>query len=169
MHLHKDALKFLCFDRQTVLVLCWSIGLTLGIYFGFEIASPISSYLWQAGRTALKFPIITTVFPIVLIWLFVWRALPGMIYPIIFMKAFTDGIVMVGIAYAFGSATWLFGPIYLISDRLATVICLFFAARCLESGGFKMHRCFALCLATTITASLLDYAFISPYFASLML
>ena len=168
MQIHNQIRKDLQLDCQTCFVLCWSIGLTLGLYTGFCFSNSVSACLFEAAHFVGAWPVITTVLPILFIWFFLWRCLPGLIYPVMFLKAFADGLVLIGLSRAFGSATWLFGPLLIASDRIASVIQLWFASRFLSGSEGKLHRAFLLCLSAIIAAIILDHFVIAAYLSSLM-
>ena len=168
MQIHNQIRKGLQLDPQTCFVLCWSFGLTLGLYAGFCALSPISGYLYESALSVGTWPVATTILPILLVWFFLWRGLPGLVYPVMFLKAFSDGIVLIALAYAFGSATWLLSPLLIASDRIATVILLWFASRFLEGNESKLHSAFLFCLSATIAAIIFDQFVIAPYLSSLM-
>ncbi|MBE6982743.1 MAG: hypothetical protein E7435_00430 [Ruminococcaceae bacterium] len=168
MQVHNQVCKVVRLDGQTIFVLCWSLGLTLGAYTGFYVGRYFSEYLYQAGYMMGGLPIFTTILPLLLMWFAAWHTLYGLIFPIMFMKAFTDGLVMVSLSCAFGSATWLFCPLLLLSDRIATVVQLLFAAQCLGGKHPRLHQSFLLCFATITAGILFDYLFVAPYFVSIM-
>lgn len=155
-------------DRWITLVLCWSLGLSLGIYHGFDLRYIMGAYLRQACHSAITYPVVTTVLPIVFVWLATWRSLSGLIYPLLFLKSFTDGIIFIGLSGAFGAAIWVLAPMLLLSDRIATVVLLLFSANCLDIEQINLHRCFVVCLAITLAAIFFDHYFIAPYLAGLM-
>ena len=168
MHIHNQSYRCLHMNHQTCFVLCWSIGLTIGLCAGFGNSLSFSCYLYQAANHLPAWPIVTTILPILAVWFCLFQNLPGLIYPIMFLKAFADGVIFVCISYAFGSATWLLGPLLIASDRAATVIQLWFASRFLEGTGDKLHRTFLFCLLMIIAAIMLDHFVIAPYLISLM-
>ncbi len=168
MQIYNQIRKGLQLDPQTCFVLCWSIGLTLGLYAGFCALSPMSDYLYASALSVGAWPVATTILPFLLVWFFLWRDLPGLVYPVMFLKAFADGLVLIGISRAFGSAAWLFAPLLIAADRIATVIQLWFAARYLAGRDANLHRSFLLCLSAIIAAIFFDYFVIAPYLISLM-
>ena len=168
MQIHNQIRKGLQLDPQTCLVLCCSIGLTLGLYAGFCVSNSISAYFFKAAHLVGAWPVVTTVLPILFVWFFLWRDLPGLIYPVMFLKAFADGIIFIGIAHAFGSAAWLSGLLLIAADRIATFIQLWFASRFLEGKEANLHRSFLLCLTAIIAAIIFDYLVVAPYLISLM-
>jgi hypothetical protein len=168
MQIHNQIRKGLQLDSQICLVLWYTIGLTLGLYAGFCISNPVSTYLYEAAHFVGAWPVVTTVLPLLFVWFFLWRDLPGLIYPVMFLKAFADGIIFIGIAHAFGSAAWLLGLLLIASDRIATVIQLWFASRILEGKEANLHRSFLLCLTAIISTVIFDRLVIAPYLISLM-
>lgn len=149
-------------DPSLYIIAVWIVGLCLGIWVGQDVSYLLSSYLYLACFRVGSPIAIMAVLPLVLVFLAVWRKSSGLVFPILFLKAFADGIVLIAVAQAFGSASWLLGPLLLFSDRVSTFILIWSCAKCLD-GSFISHRkWFFLCITTVISVSLIDYLFISP-------
>ncbi len=149
-------------EPSLYIVAVWSIGLCLGIWIGQEVSYPLSGYLSLACSRPASPVVVASVLPLILIWLSVWRTSPGLIFPVLFMKAFLDGILLIAVSRAFGTASWLLAPMLLFSDRISTFILLFASAKYLTGDLVSHHRWFFLCFVVLICVLLIDYLCVSP-------
>ena len=153
--------SFLIPDKLTFLVLCWSFGLSFGIYVGTSLSDILSVLLRSSCYTGSTLIVPAAIIPITLVWIASRHSMSGFIYPILFLKAFFDGIVLLGIAEAFGSAAWLMGLLALMTDRFATVILLYYASRCLQTDARNSDKLFFVLILLIIVISVFDYFLIS--------
>ena len=160
--------KFSHMDPLVLITLCWSLGLCLGVWVGPEVSPPLAQFLQQACSHGSGFIVLSAVLPLVLIWLAFWRTSAGLLYPVLFLKAFMDGVMLIAISCAFGSSAWLVGSMLLLSDRVGTFVLLYISAFCAGSQRFSSHKPFVISLIAVSVVCLLDHLYISPFLLTLM-
>lgn len=167
MHTRKLSKIYMC-DVHTLSVLIWTAGLTLGIYAGSFICEPLAVSVYRTcfSKSALLIP--SAVLPITLVWLASKYAMGGLIYLLLFGKAFLDGAIFLAVGHSFGSAAWLMGIPVLFSDRIATIFFLYYSVCCLGNKHYRFTAWYFAFVLLIIGAILLDYFLISPNFIYLM-
>ena len=160
--------KFTHMDPLVLITMCWSLGLCLGVWCGLEVSQPLAQFLQQACRYSGGYIVLSAVFPLVLIWLAFWRSSSGLLYPVLFFKAFMDGVMVMAISCAFGSSAWMIGSMLLLSDRVGSFALLYTSAFCAGSQRFSSHKPFVISLIAVSAVCLLDHLYISPFLLTLM-
>lgn len=160
MHTHKLS-QIYRLDVHTLSVIFWTVGLIAGIYAGASISESLSAAVFRSFFTRNSFFIPAAILPITLTFFVAKYSLHGMIYPILFLKAFLDGVILLSLGRCFGSASWLLGMPALFSDRVSTVFWLYYSIRCLEDKSYRFQRWYFAFLLVTIGTILLDHYLIS--------
>jgi len=155
-------------DKYVSLVLCWSLGLSLGIYTGKPFCGMLSTFLRASCYFHNAFLVPVALLPITLIWFAAKRSAPGLIFPVLFLKAFGDGFLLLAIAAAFGSASWLMGILVFFTDRIATIFLAFFSVLCLDSNDYHIDRWYFAFLFLIIAVLVFDHFYISRNLIYLM-
>ena len=148
-------------DVHTLAIVVWALGLVAGIYLGTFVSDSLSAAIYNSCFQNSFFFIPAAVLPITLVFIVSGHSMKGLIYPILFFKALTDGIILFAIGRCFGSASWLMGIFVLFSDRVATVFLLYYAIRILEDRSYRIHFWYFMILLFTVAAMVLDRYFIS--------
>ena len=167
MHTHKRSRLYLC-DIHILTITIWTVGILAGIYVGVLLGDSLSSAIRNSCFRGGAIFVPSAILPITLIFIVRRYSLGGLIYPILFCKAFLDGVMLIGIAASFGSASWLMGIPVLFSDRVATVFLLFYSVRCLEERAYRFQLWYFLFLLLLIGAILIDYYLVSRYLIYIM-
>ena len=160
MHTHKLSQVYRI-DASTLSVSAWTLGLIAGIYLGTLASDSISAAIYNSCFQKSFFFVPAAVLPISLVYIVSRCSMRGLIYPILFFKALTDGIILFAIGRCFGSASWLMGIFVLFSDRVATVFLLYYAIRIFEDRNYRIHFWYFMILLFTVAAMVLDRYFIS--------
>ena len=162
MHTHKLS-KICSYDVHTLSVIIWTIGLIAGIYAGVSISESLSSSIYHSCFAKNSFFVPAAFLPITLTFVAAKYALHGMIYPILFFKAFLDGVIFLSVGRCFGSAAWLMGIPALFSDRVSTVLFLHYSVRCLSDKSYRFQWWYAIFLLLTVCMIFLDRYLISGH------
>lgn len=168
MQLYKFALSFNT-HKCTLLIFAWSIGLTLGICAEPRISGMLPSCLMNACFSNSTLVVPSALVPITLVWLVTKYSMHGLIYPILFCKAYFDGLLFCAIGVTFGSASWLMGILLLFTDRLATVFLICFSIQCLYGCNYRINRWYVAFLLLIVSGMATDYFCISRSLIHLML
>ncbi len=160
MHTHKLS-KIYRLDVHTLSVIVWAAGLIAGIYAGASISESLSAAVYRSCFTKNSFFVPAAILPITLTFIAAKYSLHGMIYPILFFKAFLDGVILLSLGRCFGSASWLMGIPILFSDRISTVLLLYYSIRCLGDKSYRFQLRYVTFLLVTIGMILLDHYLIS--------
>ncbi len=163
MHTHKPSKIFKC-DTHTLAVLLCTAGLTLGIFAGGFISDPLAVALRNLCNAHSVLLVPSAVLPITLVWFASKYAMGGLVYMILFGKAFLDGVIFFAMGCSFGSAAWLMGVPILLSDRFGTVVFLYYSCRCLEDKNYRCQLWYFVFMLLIIGLILFDYYLISPNF-----
>ena len=167
MHTY-DTQRFFKRNAQVILVLCWVIGLYVGAGDGVRSVSLVSNSLRMACRVGNSVLPLAALLPICFVWLTGYRSLRFLIYPVILIKAYFDGVVFVGVSASFGSAVWLVTPLLLLSDRVATICFIYLASQCVGNEMADLQRSSLCSFMIVLGAIILDILFVAPYLASIM-
>ena len=147
------------------LVCFWSVGSALGIWIASGNVDILAAALRLADgsdRSALP---LSALLPLFAVYLASRLRLPGLIFPILFLKSLLDSFLLMGISAAYASATWLVAALLLFTDKVATVFLLYFAGKCLtEQDQPQTMRFISILLIIAVTI-LVDRFYIAPYFA----
>ena len=160
MHTHKTS-KIYQFDVHILSVIVWTVGIIIGIYAGSFISNPLSTAIYHSCSVRNTYFVPAAIVPLALTFLAARYSLQGMIYPILFFKAFFDGVILLALSHCFGSASWLMGVPALFADRVSTAILLYYSVRCLEDRTYRALFWFLAFLFVTICLLLLDHYVIS--------
>ena len=167
MHTY-DTHKFYKHSAQVILALCWLIGSCAGIEAGVRCEAFVSAGLRMACRISNLVLPLAVLLPICFVWLAGQRSLRVLIYPMLTMKAFFDGVIFACLSVSFGSAAWLVAPLLLLSDRVATICFIYLSSRCVENDAADLQRSFQCSFALVAGAIVLDCLFVAPYLTSIM-
>ena len=129
----------------------------------------MASSLLLVGNHSSPLIALSALLPILAVYLVSRFHLPGLIFPILFLKSVVDSFLLMGVSAAFGSAAWLAGSLLLFTDKIATVFLLYFAGKCLTERDRPQTARFASILLVIAVTILVDYFYISPYFTYLMI
>jgi hypothetical protein len=151
------------------LIFVWSAGAALGIWIANGNVSTLAAALRLSGDS-VRFPFALSVsLPLLSVYLVTRSRLPGLIFPILFLKSMADSVLLMGICVAYGSAAWLAAALLLFTDKLATVLLIYFAGKCLTEGAQPQGARFVSLLIAVAAIAAIDFFYISPYFAQLIL
>ncbi|MBE6925326.1 MAG: hypothetical protein E7461_00640 [Ruminococcaceae bacterium] len=151
------------------LIFVYTAGSALGIWVASGNVSTLAGAL-QAAGISNRFPLaLSAVIPLFAVYLVTLLHLPGLIFPILFLKAATDSFLMLGICAAYGNAAWLAGALLLFSDKIATVFLIYFAGKCLVKPQQSHSACFLSVLIAIALMIAVDHFHIAPYFSYLIL
>lgn len=167
MHTHKLS-KIYCCDVHTLSVIIWTVGLITGIYVGTFISESLASAIYHSCFVKNSCFVPMAILPITLTFIAVRFSLRGMIYPILFFKAFFDGVILLAVGRCFGSASWLIGIPALFSDRVSVVFLLHYSIRCLTDRSYRFGFWYFIFLLLTMGMILLDHHLISGNLISWM-
>ena len=156
--------------RKLFLASVWICGL----YFGSFAASQDSA-LVSLMRTAAQTRVsIVSLLPVLLLPFLISAfavsiSKPWLIIPVCFVKAFSFGFQVGGIAAAFGNAGWLARILLLFSASCSVPVLYWFwlrhfSGRCRSA----VWRDFGICAGIILLIGILDSGFISPYLASII-
>lgn len=151
------------------LVGIWSLGSAFGILIANGNADTLAASLRFVERSASSMISFSAILPVLAIYIVTQLHLHGLIFPILFLKSMTDSFLLLGISAAYGSAAWLAGAFLLFSDKVATVLLLYFAGKCLTERNKSQTARFIFVLLVIAVVITFDRFCISPYFTNLML
>lgn len=151
------------------LIAVWSIGASLGFMVASGNADALAASLRMSENMDGSVLVLSAIVPIFAVYLFSQFHLHGLIFPVMFLKSVTDSILLIGICAAFGSAAWLAGALLLFSDKIATVLLLYFAGKCLSEPKYSQTARFVSFVLAIAAVIAVDRFCISPYFMNLML
>lgn len=165
----RKMLQLLMSEKYIWFILAWSVGLSFGIYTGASFSGHLSSFFRNVCLSADTFIVPSAILPISIVLIAYRCAMPGLIYPILFSKAFLDGSILLGIALAFSSASWLMGFLLFFTDRIATCFLIYFSAQCLQKDNHNIDRLYVTFMVLIAAVIVVDYFCISANLAHLML
>ena len=147
----------------------WSLGSTFGILIANGNTDVLAASLRLAGNRTGSVFVLSAIAPVLAVYLVAQFRLRGLIFPILFLKSVADSFLLMGISAAYGSAAWLAGAFLLFTDKIATVLLLYFAGKCLTEHERSQTGRFIFVLLVIAVVIALDRFCISPYFTNLML
>lgn len=151
------------------LICFWSIGCAFGILIANGKVEVLAASLQLAANRGNSLFALSALLPVLAVYLVSRLGLPGLIFPILFLKSVADSFLLMGICAAFGSAAWLAGTLFLFTDKVSTVLLLYFSGKCLtEYSRPQTARFISVLIMIAITIAV-DRLCISPYFSYLML
>ena len=168
MQSHK-ILRNILSDKYIWLTIAWSVGLSFGILAGVSFSGQLSSFILYSCFYEYAFAVPSAILPITLVWIVYRCATPGLIYIILSFKAFLDGCILLAIAQAFGSASWLMGILVFFTDRIATSFLIYFSAQCLQRDRRYIDRCYITFMLLIAAVIAIDYFYISDHLIYFML
>ncbi|MBE6959260.1 MAG: hypothetical protein E7448_00855 [Ruminococcaceae bacterium] len=145
----------------------WLVGLVLGTVFA--AGSGNQYFLMMHTATGHRVTIVgltaTVLLPFLLTAFAVYKNRRWLLYSICFAKAFAFAYCGLGIAAAYGSASWLVRPLFQFSDIVTVPILVWFALRNLNGMNTRRRQDFGICLGFDIVVCCLDLWYISPFLA----
>ena len=154
-------------DRLTILVFVWTAGLSFGLYFGISDYGILSNCLFDAAAASTSIGVLFSAIPVLLCCLAAHFSLHFLTFPLCFIKAFLDGMVLMAAYGAFGSALWvIYWPLF-FTDRCLNVVFLWLSAYILQSRGNRCHLPYFLAIISVTVC--LDCLLISPWLHRLMI
>ena len=168
MQFHKTS-QYLLTKRYIWIVLLWSVGITTGLCFGVSFVSHFPPCLRGISLCDGALFVPAALIPISLAWIVFRFKMVGLIYPILFAKAFLDGLILLGIAETFASASWIMGVCMFFAEKIATFIFIYYSLRCIQERKQYIDRCYILCMLVIAAVIAFDYFCISAILAQLTL
>ena len=162
---------FRCSWCAIILAFSWIAGLLCGLFFVSKAAEPLSLLMHTAVYNHITlFGLAAVLFlPLIASAAAVYLGAHILIFPICFIKSFAFGVCLCGVSVAFGSAGWLVRVLLLFSDSCMIVVLLWFWYRHLTGDRSVLRRDTVLCAAVALFVGLVDYLFVSPFFAGLLI
>ena len=158
-----------CKFTALFLAFSWFGGLILGMMFVKATATFFVPLMRgaAAGTVSIRGLLASAFLPFFLSGLAALYCRP-LVYFICFLKAFSYGCNVHGVALAFGNSSWLIRPLLLFSDSLLVPILYLYWLRVLSGDHGLRARELGMSLIWTAAVVTLDLSFVSPFLTGLM-
>ena len=150
-------------DRLALLVLIWSAGISLGLIFGDSDPGVLPDCLMTTLSAPVTIGVLLSSLPLIIGLLLLRFSLQYLIFPLLFLKAFFDGFLMMTASVAFGSALWIiYWPLF-FSERCINFWFLWLSS-CIPNREGDSRRFLLITIAV-----LVDFFLVSPWLHRLMI
>ena len=167
-------LQYICIRKDSVsrmqsnpaLLLAWSLGLVVGVYFFLSAGTPVFSMMREipAGSVSIVSLLVTGLIPFLFTAYAVFISSYWLILAVCFCKAILNSFISMGITVAYASAGWLVRSLLLISDSFICVLLLFLWLRFRSESKTRWFLSWLVCIVISTSV----FYIISPYAAGLI-
>lgn len=142
----------------------WSFGFFFGLFYAFHTFESYRSLFLAiaSDRHAVVILLILQAAPLLISAFAARFAIPALMLPVAFVKAFCFSFCSFGFIWAFGSAGWLIRCLYLFTDTFVILFLLWFWARHINGSRKQLCADVYLCISAIIFIGTIDCLIITP-------
>ena len=158
-----------CSFHVIILAFFWTAGLLFGIAIG-RGAGPYLSLMRMIPRVHMSIVgLIEAAFlPILVVVAVAFSKSLALRYICIFFRSLFSGLLLFGLANAYGSAAWLI-RIFLVSDWAVSFVSIWLCSLVPASDPEDKRRTVIIGALIAVAAGVMDYLLISPFLVNIML
>lgn len=157
--------------RKIILAVSWNLGFLLGLLIAVNGNPAFFSLMRTAASSRMSIVglLTVTILPFLLSVIVIVCSRPFLVPVICFIHAFTFGYCACGVAVAFGSAGWLVRWLMLFSAGCTSPLLYWFWLRHISGTAKSVWNDFAFCAVIVFFITCLDFRFIAPFLANLII
>lgn len=172
MHInnHPNLLLFWQRSCKLFLLLCWILGLLLGMISAAGAGDSFFLMMRGADNLTVSIPglLLVTALPFLFTAFAVFFSQPWLLLLLAFMKAFSFGFCAFGIMAVYGTASWLVGFLLMFTDACTMPLLMWLWLRHCDLSGQRFSRDVVVCFAAALVLGIIDICLISPFSAMLL-
>ena len=155
---------------SAMLIILWCTGLLLGLHIATVVYSPYIGFYYAAAGAHAAFAGLFAVFflPFLMSVIVVQKGIRWAVFPIAMVKAFSIGFNLAMVQFAFGQSAWLIRGFMMFSDITSAFLLLWLWLISLSKEKPQMGMYYGAYSTLGILFILLDYFYISPFFAEIL-
>ena len=161
---------FQCRTPRRTLAVLWTFGALAGSYISLSADKLLASTMHSALESGLSITGLLTMlfFPLLFTAFAVFIPRLGLLYPVVFLKAFLFSYTGAGLLFSLNSSGWLLWFLLMFSEMLILPV-LWFLWLQIASGRFRLALYSALpAVFIAFLTGFLDYSLVAPFLADLV-